>query len=49
MQYLLANSQEDVDIKGFEKASGVGVTVNPEQIEQEVRKTFQIDLLYPSF
>ena len=36
MEYLLSNPGDAIDTKKFEEATGVGITVTPEQIEEAV-------------
>lgn len=36
LQYLLDHPEDAVDVKAFEEACGVGVTVLPEEIEAQV-------------
>ena len=36
MDYLIHNLNDPVDVSAFEAASGVGVTVTPDQIEDSV-------------
>ncbi|GBN04777.1 Glutamine--tRNA ligase [Araneus ventricosus] len=38
IKYLMDHAEENVDIKNFETASGVGITVSPEEIEKAVEK-----------
>ncbi|XP_054718771.1 probable glutamine--tRNA ligase [Uloborus diversus] len=38
MSYLINNASKDVNVKEFEKQSGVGVSVSPEEIEKAVEK-----------
>ncbi|XP_055958288.1 glutamine--tRNA ligase [Patella vulgata] len=48
MEYLLSNPVDKIDIKEFEKASGVGVVISPEEIEtavEEVIGKYKNDLI----
>lgn len=38
LSYLMSNIRDNVDVKEFEDACGVGVVVTPEQVEAEVEK-----------
>ncbi|XP_055939600.1 probable glutamine--tRNA ligase [Argiope bruennichi] len=38
IKYLMDHTEENVDIKNFETASGVGISVSPEEIEKVVEK-----------
>lgn len=40
LEFFLSNPEGDVDIKAFEAYTGVGVVVNPEDIEESVWAVF---------
>lgn len=37
LEYIKSHPQDPLDVKAFESASGVGVVISPEQIEDAVR------------
>ena len=48
MEYLLSNPGDAIDTKKFEEATGVGIIVTPEQIEEAVSLSLSINFFFVS-